>query len=526
MELWGHVQNVMEASGVHQLLAQLEQKMQEETTRFAEVMYKYVDDSVGQLEKTLAAYWEEIKALQEQIPVLQQQDNLTGTRMGDMQKRLEDIHVSQVKFATDLVEETRKALSAEIDCKVTAVRAELQQQVNETHQHLQETLEEIKKEVATVSQSQERMWEVTSRMGEDVRSMMEGGGTGNLFPILENDENPDIPTDKDIPLTKGAAGPSTEPSPSFFMNREEPHEEVSSVKDSVTSDVAKKNLTEGSTGMWDDQSVGSGKESTLGHSWVIGGFEFKKPETSTRTTKEKGGDFILDPMVAKGAVPQDYSASVSDTVSLVGKEPMMGGPSPGGFMPHTAGVGQMKLEAPPRYSGKKQPSVRTWLSQMERYMRLMKYAPTDWLDVVAMRVDGATSSWVNAVLQEVANGRRQAFRTWGQFKVAMIHRFESITETEDARRQLRALKQTGRVSGYIQRFQELQYRLPSMIDEEAFHAFLSGLVPHLQEHVGAHVQDDLEKAMAMAQRLEAYRGGEGAKASGSKGSRKFKKQNK
>ena len=48
----------------------------------------------------------------------------------------------------------------------------------------------------------------------------------------------------------------------------------------------------------------------------------------------------MDPMVTKGATPQDYSASVSDTVSLVGKEPMMGGPSPGGFMPHTTGVGQ------------------------------------------------------------------------------------------------------------------------------------------------------------------------------------------
>ena len=97
-----------------------------------------------------------------------------------------------------------------MDRKVTAVRAELQQQVNETHQHLQETLEEIKKEVATVSQSQERMWEVTSRMGEDVRSLMESARTGNLFPILENDENPDVPADEDIPLTKGAAGPSTE----------------------------------------------------------------------------------------------------------------------------------------------------------------------------------------------------------------------------------------------------------------------------------------------------------------------------
>ena len=67
-----------------------------------------------------------------------------------------------------------------------------------------------------------------------------------------------------------------------------------------------------------------------------------------------------------------------------------------------------------------------------------------------------------------------------------------LSETEDAHCQLRALKQTSRVSGYIQRFQELQYRLPNMTDEEAFHAFLSGLVPHLQEHVGAHVQGDLE----------------------------------
>ena len=68
-----------------------------------------------------------------------------------------------------------------------------------------------------------------------------------------------------------------------------------------------------------------------------------------------------------------------------------------------------------------------------------------------------------------------------------------------------------------------------MTAEEAFHAFLSGLVPHLQEHVGAHVQGDLEAAMAMAQRLEVYRGGDGAKASGEqkKGSGKFlKKQNK
>ena len=53
-----------------------------------------------------------------------------------------------------------------------------------------------------------------------------------------------------------------------------------------------------------------------------------------------------------------------------------------------------------------------------------------------------------------------------------------------------------------------------MTDEEAFHAFLSGQQPHLQEHVGAHVQGDLEAAIAMAQRLEVYHGGDSAKESG------------
>ena len=55
-----------------------------------------------------------------------------------------------------------------------------------------------------------------------------------------------------------------------------------------------------------------------------------------------------------------------------------------------------------------------------------------------------------------------------------------------------------------------------MTDEEAFHTFIFGLQPHLQEHVGAHVQGDMEAAIAKAQRLEVYRGGDGAKT-GSKG---------
>ena len=89
---------------------------------------------------------------------------------------------------------------------------------------------------------------------------------------------------------------------------------------------------------------------------------------------------------------------------------------------------------------------------------------------------------------------------------------------KEAHKQLKALRQTGPVTGYVQKFQELWYKLLGMTDEEAFYAFLSGLQPHLQEHVGAHIQGDLDATIVMAQRLEVYHGGDGPKAVG-KGSK-------
>ena len=97
------------------------------------------------------------------------------------------------------------------------------------------------------------------------------------------------------------------------------------------------------------------------------------------------------------------------------------------LMPLATGVGQMKLDAPPRYAGQRQPGVRIWLTQMQRYMQLMMYPPSDWLDVVTMRVAGAASTWVNAVLEEIATGCKPAFRTWGEFEQVMIHRFKPLT---------------------------------------------------------------------------------------------------
>ena len=63
----------------------------------------------------------------------------------------------------------------------------------------------------------------------------------------------------------------------------------------------------------------------------------------------------MGPMVTSGWKSKDYSAPAKETISLVGKSTGMPEATSGGFIPQTVGVGQMKLEAPPQYSGKRQP---------------------------------------------------------------------------------------------------------------------------------------------------------------------------
>ena len=85
-------------------------------------------------------------------------------------------------------------------------------------------------------------------------------------------------------------------------------------------------------------------------------------KTALMPQKEEKGELSMGPMVTSGKKSKDYSASVEESVSLVGKSTGMPVATLGGFAPHTTRVGQMKLEAPPQYSGKRQPGARVWLT--------------------------------------------------------------------------------------------------------------------------------------------------------------------
>ena len=101
----------------------------------------------------------------------------------------------------------------------------------------------------------------------------------------------------------------------------------------------------------------------------------------------------------KGKVRIDTPPTVLYTADLPHQSVATMGTTAGTSMGTPLGIDQLKLEGPVRYSGGQKPSVRAWLVEVERWMRLMRYPPAGWVDIVATRLDGAASMWIERELQ-------------------------------------------------------------------------------------------------------------------------------
>ena len=223
--------------------------------------------------------------------------------------------------------------------------------------------------------SQDKMWGAISWMGEELRELATRDNSSESVdeeqeadPKVSHEEAPEAPRTV------------TSPIPFFGILPKVPTVSI---------------------GTFDDASVRDSVSSIVPRQLASQMQEARKPIeglfVGKATVSEKGK--FLDPMVGSPPPYVDFTASVSEeNVSLVDKPVHVATTSTGGFVLLTAADGQVKIEPPPRSSGKRQLGVHVWLTQMEWYMRLMKYTPSDWLDIVAMRVEGAASSWVNTVL--------------------------------------------------------------------------------------------------------------------------------
>ena len=125
------------------------------------------------------------------------------------------------------------------------------------------------------------------------------------------------------------------------------------------------------------------------------------------------------------------------------------------------------------------------------------------MDIVATRLEGAALSWVNTELTRIQRRQRAPFHSWEDFCAVFTRMCEPTIDQELARQQMKALRHTGRVAGYLQRFRELRYRLPTMSTDEAYAAFIDGLNPALRAQIGA-LTSDLEQVMLLAERMGLF----------------------
>ena len=117
-------------------------------------------------------------------------------------------------------------------------------------------------------------------------------------------------------------------------------------------------------------------------------------------------------------------------------------------------------------------------------MRLMDYPQAKWIDIVATRTEGAASSWLSHEQVAMERGTRAPWSGWAEFSQEMIRAFKHTTDDAQARQQLALLKQTGRISAYIQKFWEVRGRIQDMSVQDEFAAFFVGCNPTLKSKLG------------------------------------------
>ena len=139
----------------------------------------------------------------------------------------------------------------------------------------------------------------------------------------------------------------------------EAKEEIASVKDCVISRLLVQGHSEGV------EASGSSRhpitlEFKFGGRFIArdGGAEEVKKMAFVPHKEEQKGRLSMDPMVESSWKSTDYLAPAEESILLVGKSIGMPSTTSGGLASQIVGIGQMKLEAPPQYFGKRQPGVR------------------------------------------------------------------------------------------------------------------------------------------------------------------------
>jgi hypothetical protein len=150
------------------------------------------------------------------------------------------------------------------------------------------------------------------------------------------------------------------------------------------------------------------------------------------------------------------------------------------------------------YDGASGAKLDEWLQELALARYLYELTAQEALRFAVSRLRGAALQWWLAL----DSGAQAALSSTDALATALRARFQPITAARAARDQLRTLRQGSRnVNDYIADFQRLRTLLPTMSEDDALHAFESGLSASLAEKLRVQGVSSVQEAIAMAARV-------------------------
>ena len=314
---------------------------------------KFIAEPSTFANKEISEFWNSVLSVGESTTQLQGTIQATSQQMDRIQNEVTSIW-SDLKEQMDRVvqeakTELRTELVAMLNQKVVLLEARVGVKVNEVRQDTTSLLKELKTTVAAVRESQEKMGQAMERMSNELQEL--GQRDDGTDGEEETDPLPSITNwDEDLP-TPSATSLWEQPlhsTPSPWLARiPESEEEKASLKDFVTSGQPARKHGEGveASGLTGRQAI---PEFKFGGSFMASDGSIEEMgKIALMPQREEKGELSMGPMVMSGWKSKDYSVPIEEPVSMVGKSTGILEITLGGFAPQIAGVGQMKLEAPP-----------------------------------------------------------------------------------------------------------------------------------------------------------------------------------
>ncbi|KAG1116507.1 hypothetical protein G6F42_013675 [Rhizopus arrhizus] len=163
------------------------------------------------------------------------------------------------------------------------------------------------------------------------------------------------------------------------------------------------------------------------------------------------------------------------------------------------------LERPKGYNGTRDPFIiESWIQTLEDFAQIKNYNDEKTTKLGITLLTGAAKVWYQnlRLLNSAPSG-------WVHFKAELRAFFKPDNSIAVARDRMRALRQTGSISQYVQEFMTTKLSIPRMTDEEAVDKFLAGLRdPNARIHIKDNIYMEepvLNEAIRAAHNYEGNR---------------------